>query len=157
MDFFLGVQLHFTIDLYFCLKKSSNNYVAEDLASDILLNIVTALEKGIVPEHFSAWVWQISRNRYSVWAGKKHKRTAAESPADIGDLEIEDKTMDLEEALIHDDQLLLLRREMSFISSDYRNIIVAYYLEGAKIGDIAFSLNLPEGTVMSKLHRARKN
>ena len=140
---------------YFCLKKTSNNYAAEDLASDILLNIITALDKGIVPEHFSAWVWQIARNRYSVWAGKKHKQNTSESAADIEELEIEDRTAVPEDVLIHKDQLLLLRREMSFISSNYRDIVVAYYFQGIKISDIALSLNLPEGTVMAKLHRAR--
>lgn len=140
---------------YFCLKKTSNNDAAEDLTSDILLNIMTALEKGIVPEHFSAWVWQIARNRYSVWAGKKHKQNLSESAADIRELEIEDRTADPEDVLIHEDQLLLLRREISLISSNYREILVAYYFQGIKISDIALSLNLPEGTVMSKLHRAR--
>ena len=140
---------------YFCLKKTSDNYAAEDLTSDILLNIITALEKGIVPEHFSSWVWQIARNRYSVWAGKKHKQNASESAADIEEIEIEDRTAVPEDVLIHKDQLLLLRREMSFISSHYRDIVVAYYFQGIKISDIALSLNLTQGTVMSKLHRAR--
>lgn len=140
---------------YFCLKKTNNNYAAEDLASDILLNIITALEKGIVPEHFSAWVWQIARNRYSTWANKKHKQIVSELTDDIGELEIEDRATVPEDILIHEDQLLLLRREMSFISSNYRDIVVAYYFQGIKISDIALSLNLPEGTVMSKLHRAR--
>lgn len=140
---------------YFCLKKTSDNYAAEDLTSDILLNIITALEKGIVPEHFSSWVWQIARNRYSVWAGKKHKQNASESAADIEEIETEDRTAVPEDVLIHKDQLLLLRREMSFISSHYRDIVVAYYFQGIKISDIALSLNLTQGTVMSKLHRAR--
>ena len=140
---------------YFCLKKTSDNYAAEDLTSDILLNIITALEKGIVPEHFSSWVWQIARNRYSVWAGKKHKQNASESAADIEEIEIEDRTAVPEDVLIRKDQLLLLRREMSFISSHYRDIVVAYYFQGIKISDIALSLNLTQGTVMSKLHRAR--
>ena len=140
---------------YFCLKKTSDNYAAEDLTSDILLNIITALEKGIVPEHFSSWVWQIARNRYSVWAGKKHKQNASESAADIEEIEIEDRTAVPEDELIRKDQLLLLRREMSFISSHYRDIVVAYYFQGIKISDIALSLNLTQGTVMSKLHRAR--
>ena len=140
---------------YFCLKKTSDNYAAEDLTSDILLNIITALEKGIVPEHVSSWVWQIARNRYSVWAGKKHKQNASESAADIEEIEIEDRTAVPEDVLIRKDQLLLLRREMSFISSHYRDIVVAYYFQGIKISDIALSLNLTQGTVMSKLHRAR--
>lgn len=140
---------------YFCLKKTSNDYAAEDLTSDILLNIITALEKGIVPEHFSAWIWQIARNRYSAWAGKKHKRNTSELDADITELVIEDGTSMPEDVVIHEDQLRLLRREMSLITSNYREIVVAYYILGIKISDIALSLNLPEGTVMSKLHRAR--
>lgn len=141
---------------YFCLKRTGNAHEAEDLTSDILLNIVTALEKGVVPEYFSAWVWRIARNRYSVWCNKKHRHSEFVSGADIGDFEIEDTAADPEEALIHTDQLQLLRRELSFISSDYRNIVVAYYMQNRKISDIALSLGLPEGTVTSKLHRARK-
>ena len=141
---------------YFCLKKTGNAHEAEDLTSDILLNVITALEKGVVPEYFSAWVWRIARNRYSVWCDKKHKHSESVSRADIEDHEIEDITAGLEEAFIHDDQLQLLRRELSFISSDYRNIVVAYYMQSRKISDIALSLGLPEGTVTSKLHRARK-
>ncbi len=59
---------------YFCLKKTGSNDMAEDLTSDILLNIIGALKKGNLPEHFPAWVWRIARNRYSVWAHRKHKQ-----------------------------------------------------------------------------------
>ena len=59
---------------YFCLKKTGNNNEAEDLTQDIALQIITALNKGTIPTSFSAWVWQIARNRYSVWAKEKHDR-----------------------------------------------------------------------------------
>ena len=48
---------------YFCLKKTGNHTEAEDLTQDIALQIVTALNKGTIPTSFSAWVWQIARNR----------------------------------------------------------------------------------------------
>ena len=60
---------------YFCLKKTGNRNEAENLASDIILNILTSLDRGNIPVNFSAWVWQIARNRYSVWAAKKHLKT----------------------------------------------------------------------------------
>ena len=41
---------------YFCLKKTGNNTEAEDLAQDIALQIITALNKGTIPTSFSAWV-----------------------------------------------------------------------------------------------------
>ena len=62
---------------YFCLKKTENNIEAEDLTQDIALQIITALNKGTLPTSFSAWVWQIARNRYSVWAKEKHNEQYA--------------------------------------------------------------------------------
>ena len=53
---------------YFCLKKTGSNFEAEDLTQDIALNIITALNKGTIPTNFAAWIWQIARNRFSVWA-----------------------------------------------------------------------------------------
>ena len=141
---------------YFCLKKSGNVHEAEDLASDITLNIIASLDKGIIPEKLSAWIWRIARNRYSVWADKKHKQAVAEESKDISDFEIKDNAYNPEEEFVNSENLSLLRRELAMASSDYRNILVAYYFKGNKINDIARSLNIPAGTVMSKLYRARK-
>ncbi|MBQ8496501.1 MAG: RNA polymerase sigma factor [Clostridia bacterium] len=140
---------------YFCLKKTGDSYEAEDLASDITLNIITELHKGTVPTNFAAWVWQIARNRYSIWTDKKHKRSEAVSGADIADFEIEDEERTPEANLVQKEEISLLRRELAFISSDYRDIVVAYYIEDRKTKDIASSLAIPEGTVKTKLFRAR--
>lgn len=140
---------------YFCLKKTGNQYEAEDLTSDITLNIIKELRKGTVPMNFSAWVFQIARNRYSVWADNKHKKSEAVSGADLADFEIEDEQNTPEADFVQKEELALLRRELAFISSDYRNIIVAYYIEDRKAKDIAASLAIPEGTVKTKLFRAR--
>lgn len=155
-DFYLHVLLGTYAEkiFYFCLKKTGNSHEAEDLTSDILLSAVAALKKGVVPKHFSGWVWKIARNRYSAWADKKHRRSQLETG--LGEREPEDESADLERALIHGDELRLLRQELAFISSDYRNIVLAYYMRGQKLRDIARALGVPEGTVTSRLYRARK-
>ena len=71
---------------YFCLKKTGSHIEAEDLTQDIALQIITALNKGTIPTSFSAWVWQITRNRYSVWAKEKHNRNESVTGSDISDL-----------------------------------------------------------------------
>ena len=58
--------------------------------------------------------------------------------------------------MIHSEQLSLLRRELAFIKSDYRNIIVAYYLENKNVREIASSLSLSTNTAKSRLLRARE-
>ena len=141
---------------YFCLKKTGDSYEAEELTQDIALNILSALDSGALPDSFSAWVWQIARNRYSLWADKKHKRAASFTGDDIGDYELEDEGDNIVDEMIHNEELALLRRELALISAEYRNIVVAYYIEDRRVDDIAKSLDLPKGTVTSKLHRARK-
>jgi len=141
---------------YFCLKKSGSHMEAEDLTQDIALQIITALNKGMIPTSFSAWVWQIARNRYSVWAKEKRKRRESVTGSDIGDYEIEDESENILDELIHTEQMALLRRELAFIQSDYRNIVVAYYIDNKNVREIAEALSLSVNTVKSRLLRARQ-
>ncbi len=140
---------------YFCLKKTGCNEEAEDLTQDIALQIITALNKGTIPTNFSAWVWQIARNRYSVWAKEKHKRNESVTGSDISDYELEDESENILDGMIHTEQLALLRRELAFIKSDYRNIVVGYYIENKSVRDIASSLSISISAVQQRLHRAR--
>ena len=141
---------------YFCLKKTGNQIEAEDLTQDIALQIITALNRGTIPASFSAWVWQIARNRYCTWAKNNHDRNESVTGADIGDYEIEDESENIVEGIIHSEQMALLRRELAFIKSEYRHIIVAYYIENRSVREIAHSLALSETAVKQRLHRARK-
>ena len=141
---------------YFCLKKTGSHIEAEDLTQDIALQIITALNKGTIPTSFSAWVWQIARNRYSIWAKEKHNRNESVTGSDISDYEIEDVSENVLDKMIHTEQMALLRRELAFIKSDYRNIVVAYYIENKTVREIAESLSLPINTVKSRLLRARE-
>ncbi len=140
---------------YFCLKKTGNQTEAEDLTQEIALHILTALNKDTVPMSFSAWVWQIARNRYAVWATEKHRRNESLTGDDIDDYEIQDESEHISEDMIHREQLALLRRELAFIRSDYRTIVVAYYIENRTMGDIASTLSLSLDTVKKRLQRAR--
>ena len=139
---------------YFCQKKVSNDNEAEDLAADIALSIVQELRKGTTPCSFSAWIWKIAKNKYAVWADKKHMKVNTFSGDDINNLEISD-TSSIDDDLILKEDIKLLRRELAFVSSEYRNVVVAYYIDYRKIDDIAKSLRLPVGTVKSRLSRSR--
>ncbi len=139
---------------YFCLRKTGNRQAAEDLSQDIALSVMTELRRGVNPDNFSAWVWQIARNRYSRWAEQKHMAAEALSFDDIGELELpSDESIEADFILSED--ISRLRRELAFIASEYRNVIVAYYIESKSVGEIAKALSLPAGTVKAKLFRAR--
>ncbi len=141
---------------YFYLKKTGSHIEAEELTQDAAFQIITALYKGTIPTSFSAWVWQIARNRYAAWAREKHARNALVTCSDIGDYDIEDESEDILDEMMHTEQMALLRRELAFIKGEYRNIIVAYYIESKNVREIASSLSLSTNTVKSRLLRARQ-
>lgn len=140
---------------YFCLKKTGNQQEAEDLASDISLSVFAELRKGVIPAHFSAWVWQIARNRYSRWADTRHKRAETFSGADLEECQVPAGEM-TEDKYIKSEEIALLRRELAFVASDYRNVLVAYYIEDRPIRDIATKLGLTTEATKKRLTRARK-
>lgn len=148
---------------YFCLRKCGNTASAEDLSSDISLNVITSLTKGTVPENFPAWVWRIARNRYAAFAGKRKEDSERLVPIPQNDdgekFEIPDDTS-VEDSYIEGEvsreNLARMRRTLAFIREDYRNIVVAYYIEDRKVEEIAAMLGMPKGTVTSKLFRSRK-
>ena len=140
---------------YFALKKTGNYHEAEELPSDISLNILSALHNGTIPRDFSAWVWQIARNRYCFWAEQTHRRSENQVSSEDLMENISNDDKDIFDILEQEEEIALLRRELAFIASDYRNIVAMYYLENRKVSDIAERLQLPEGTVVSKLYRAR--
>lgn len=139
---------------YFCLKKTSDPHRAEELSADIALNVLRELNKGTVIENFPAWVWRIARSRYSVWADRKRRQNESFVNADISELEYADDR-DVVEDVIKKEQLSLLRRELAFISADYRVLLVAYYIDGVRIKKISEKTGIPEGTIMRRLHDAR--
>ena len=148
---------------YYCLRKTGDSHEAEDLASDITVQILTALHEGADVMHFPAWVWQIARNRYALWAKTRRNRAEAESFIDPDDPETEgiltaggrNTAPGVAEEYVHDEEMAILRRELAFLGRDYREVVVAFYIQDRSVGDIAASLGQPEGTVKSRLFRSR--
>ena len=148
---------------YYCLRKTGDSHEAEDLASDITFQILTALHEGVEILSFPAWVWQIARNRYALWAKTRHRRGETESFIDPDDPETENiltaggynTSPSVAEEYMRDEEMAVLRRELAFLGRDYREVVVAYYIEDRSVGDIARALGQPEGTVKSRLFRSR--
>ncbi len=148
---------------YYCLRKTGDSHEAEELASDITFQILTALHNGVDILNFPAWVWQIARNRYALWAKTRRRRGETESFIDPDDPETEgiltaggyNTSPSVAEEYMHDEEMAVLRRELAFLGRDYREVVVAYYIEDRSVGNIAKSLGQPEGTVKSRLFRSR--
>ncbi len=140
---------------YYCLKKTGSETEAAELSQDIALGIIEQLRRGACPDSFSGWVWQIVRNIYAGWATEKHKTRERLSDTDISEFEIPDNS-DFVSDIIREDDIATVRREMAFILSEYRNVLLMYYVQNRRVCDIAKNLGIPEGTVKTRLFRARQ-
>lgn len=140
---------------YYCLKKTGSETEAAELSQDIALGIIEQLRRGACPDSFSGWVWQIVRNIYAGWATEKHKAREKLSGTDISEFEIPDNS-DFVSDMIREEDIAAVRREMAFILSEYRNVLLMYYVQNRRVCDIAKNLGIPEGTVKTRLFRARQ-
>ncbi len=142
-------QEYFGKIFYFCLKKTGNEQDAEELASDIGYEVISSLKKGASPERFSAWVWAVANNVWAKWAKKKYySGGVSEEPEKSAD--------DAESEFLLAEDLRLLRRELAFVRSDYREILLAHYFEEKSVSAISLKFGIPIGTVMTKLQNGRK-
>lgn len=143
---------------FYCLKKTGNKTEAEELAQEIAVEALAGLARGHEPKQFEHWLWAIARNRYAKWCARQSRNRERQllGGDDFWSV-LKDGGLSVEDAVIRDESLCALRRELSLLSSSYREITVAYYMNGERIADIAKRLGLPAGTVKRKLHESRKN
>ncbi len=140
---------------YFALRKTSGREEAEDFTQNVMLDVLTALRKGFVPDNERAWVWKIARNHYAKWAARQ---TNVRQTLDADEFrETVSDGSAVEDGLLQAEETALLYRELALLSRDYRTIVCEYYFANRTLADIAKSLGLPLGTVKRKISECRNH
>ena len=112
---------------------------AEDIAQEAFLAAVRALDRFDRRRPFGPWLHRIVVNRAIDWARARSLRPEGEA-VDAAAPERSER----------DDELL---RELGRLSPEHRAVIVLRYLLDYTPGEIAELLELPRGTVNSRLRR----
>jgi len=119
-----------------------------DLLQQCAANALAASRQPINAQAARVWLFKILRN---AWIDQyRHDRA---SPID-GDL----NTVDIIESGCFDDRLIneiTVRQALARIDPAYRDVITLIDVEGFKYAEAAQILNVPIGTVMSRLNRGR--
>ncbi len=107
-----------------------------------------------------AWLLAIVRNTYYTWLDKNRAQaTNVEFTDDIVaavDYELATAGDSVERLLQQDDTRELVRRGLERLPAEFREVIVLRELEDLSYREIAQIADIPLGTVMSRLSRARK-
>ncbi|OQR55212.1 RNA polymerase sigma factor [Bacillus sp. CDB3] len=117
-----------------------------DAIQETILSAFTNLKRVKEPEHFKTWITKILMNKCNDIV-RKNKVLYVD---DYGKLQGDQIVKDNIEQKLEFDNLL------SYLSVEYRLVIVLYYVNKFKTKEIAEILNEKEGTIKSRLHRARQ-
>lgn len=136
----------------FALTRLGNVCEAEELASDILHEIIKSAERLQEEERFFGFMWKIAENTYKDHLRKKSKEALRTAELDENIVDEADTVL---EDMIRHEELNVLRRELSLLSKDYRDATVLYYMEGLSCSEIAGKLHVSTEMVKYYLFRAR--
>lgn len=107
----------------------------------IVFEKITTLKKE---EFFKTWLIRILINEcYKIY--NQNKKIVYLDNYTENNLSYEDKYVDFE-----------VRNMIKSLDHELREIVVLYYLEDISVSEISKILKIPEGTVKSRLHRARE-
>lgn len=128
-------------------------HAAEDVVQEALCRAVRffASFRG---DDGRTWLLAIVRRVAYDWLQKRRTGGAA-APFDEESHSPRDDALDPERLAIRRADVELLRRAVEELSPEYREVIVLRELEGLSYQEIAAVAEVPVGTVMSRLSRAR--
>ena len=137
----------------FSLTRLGNVTDAEDLAGEILYEILRAAQSLRDENRFYGFMWKIAENTYVDFLRKKSKIEGRTAEMDEN---IRDDAVFAQDELIQNEERNLLRRELSLLSKQYRDATVLYYMENLSCSEIANKLQISTEMVKYYLFRARK-
>ena len=127
---------------------------AEDVVQEALLRAFSGLE-SFRGEDAKAWLLTIVRNSCMTWF-KRNRNAAVMSGFDEQDEDPMEPSPDPEEILLISCDREQVRKALERLPSDFREAIVLRELESLSYKEIATIVNVPVGTVMSRLSRGRE-
>jgi RNA polymerase sigma-70 factor (ECF subfamily) len=130
-------------DLYkVAIAMTKNDDDALDCIQEAILQAYISIKDLRQDEYFKTWLIKILINKCNALL-KKNKK--------ILNLDVNTSKNDK----VEQSDRLELKDSINSLDSDLRIIIILYYYEDMSIKDISESLNIPQGTIKSRLSRAR--
>jgi RNA polymerase sigma-70 factor (ECF subfamily) len=134
---------------------------AEDVTQEACMRAFRFIE-GFRGGDARAWLLRIVRNTcYSRWRSERNRPGLVEFDEDlhgIADEGVADASAanDPESLMLGAERVRLLDRALASLPEDFREALVLRELESLSYKEIAESLEIPIGTVMSRISRARR-
>jgi RNA polymerase sigma-70 factor (ECF subfamily) len=145
-----------------CINLYKNNTNAEDLFQDTWIKAFKYMKDFDRNKNFEPWLFTIAINLFKD-NYRKLKRWFSKS-IDFFDITEKDIVMDNirattylpEESYDNSQNKEDLRKAINSLKDDFRMVVILFYYNGLKQKEISEILKIPEGTVKSRLNKAKK-
>ena len=150
------VTLHWRRVFNVAYKFVGRHDVAEDLTQEIFLKIFRALGTFDRRANFQTWLISVSRNLcIDHYRSVRKERELVDRSVDAEDVSPVSREPDALTALERSDRRLLLHRALEQLPDTLRTAVLMRDIQEQSYRDIARALDLPEGTVKSRINRGR--
>ena len=140
------------------LKLTGDPEDALDVSQETFLKAYRNLSSFRFESRFSAWLYRLAYNASMDLLKKKRgtvSLTAEDEEGEERELAIADTAPTPEESLEREETRRAVREAVARLPEDKREIIVMREFSGMSYSDIADALGIEEGTVKSRISRAR--
>jgi RNA polymerase sigma factor (sigma-70 family) len=145
-------ERHFT-GLFRFFRSKIEDAAAEDLTQATFLACVAGRESFRAESSVRTYLFAIARNQLLMHF---RKRTRAERVLVLDSVSVAELGASPSEKLGASEEQRLLLSALRRIPIDFQIAIELYYWEGLPVAELALVLEIPEGTVRSRLTRARE-
>jgi RNA polymerase sigma-70 factor, ECF subfamily len=130
-----------------------NHAEAEDLVQDTLLRAYRGIG-GFDGRHPRAWLLTILRNTH-INRNRRRRPELLRDPDAAADRMISAASDERTDAVIDDEIDVEIIRALESLDEPFRRVVELVDIDGLSYAEAAEVLDVPVGTVMSRLHRAR--
>lgn len=142
---------HFDHVYRYALRLSGNSTVAEDIAQDVFLRAIKSLRQLRDPGAVTGWLLTIVRNEFArMCQARKMVYGLDDTSLEHGPVEAADHVQAVDG---HD----WVHQALQRLPVDFRLVVLMFYFEEKSYAEIASELEIPMGTVMSRLNRGRQH
>lgn len=144
------------------LRVLSNETEAADVTQDVFVRVHDAIGKLKSDEAFGVWLKTMTVNRCRDILRRRGRlrMDSLDAPIDQGDgmvstMEIADDSNNPQDALENKFLKQSVQKAIASLTPDAREVVTLFYVDGADIATISKIVHSPEGTIKSRLSRAR--
>lgn len=154
------------VDLYqkliynISFKMLGNTDDAMEASQEVFMRIYRSIKKFKFDSKFSTWIYRITtnlcldiirKNKVSIVSIDKNVQT------NDGEMirEFPDDVHSVEDTVLRSEKIEIVRKTILLLKPEYRTVVILRDIQGLSYTEISELLEVPEGTVKSRINRGR--